>query len=53
MLAKETIAVQEFAVVIVRMSAARLAVLPAPLYTHHLQHQFIQSQKRSPLSEAR
>ena len=47
MLAKGTIAAQELASVIGRMSAARLAGLPAPLYTRHLQHQLIQTQKRS------
>ena len=38
-LAKGTITAQELASVIGRMSAARLAVLPAPLYTRHLQYQ--------------
>ena len=47
-LTKGTITAQELAAVIGRMSAARLAVLPAPLHTRHLQHQLIQTQKRSP-----
>ena len=46
-LTKESITAQELAAVIGRMSAARLAVLPAPLHTRHLQHQLIQTQKRS------
>ena len=46
-LAKGTITAQELASVIGRMSAARLAVLPVPLYTHHLQHQLIQTLRRS------
>ena len=45
MLTKGTIAAQELASVIGRLSATRLAVLPAPLYTRHLQHQMIQSQR--------
>ena len=47
-LTKGTITAQELAAVIGRMSAACLAVLPAPLHTRHLQHQLIQTQKRSP-----
>ena len=41
MLKKGTITAQKLASVIGRLSAARLAVLPAPLYTRHLQHQLI------------